>query len=660
MTFTAMSLSMWGTLFAGIGAVVALLYMLKLRRRRIEVPFGPLWQQVLAEKQTSSLFRVLKRYFSLLLQLAFIALLLTAIADPIWTGSPLIEHREQVEEDPYHTLLVVDTSASMGATDVEGGRMAAALDKADAIVDAMRTGESMMIARMDRDVTAITDWTMDRDALHDVITALRPLDTGTSVEPVMQFARNAVRGLTNAQVVVVTDRAFSPPDKDLARSIKLRVAPVGDTSTDNLAVLDFNVRSHLGNALQYALYYRIHNASKKTVAATAYLYSDPAGTARTRQDFLKLAPVGEPMGLTLKPGETKVVEKIALTLQGSRAALFVAPTNPAEFTDVMPADDAAFAVVPTRKEVKVQLVGAPNLFLQAALSTRSHVDVVQTPLADFKSSEGYDLTVFDGVAPEKPGKGNQIYINAATGGLPYKVRKGDVKGGKLKVPSARRKHALMKFVKFVDLDVGRILRLRKGRGDVVMARGKGGKPAILAHSSETGRWVAVAFDPVATEWVGHYSFSIFFVNAINWFFAEEVKLLRPWSLARRWDVRVPWKGISKVDLLTPSGEKIMALVDGGGTLAYTGVREGIYEVRHPSPNSAAQQTPIVVAAALKSVDESQLEARGDYDEWKAPPPKVEAAPDIKILGASLWQLLVLLALALMTIEWLTYHRRWTV
>ncbi len=659
MTFTAMSLSMWGTLFAGIGGVVTLLYMLRLRRRRIEVPFGPLWQKVLAEKQTTSLFRVLKRYFSLLLQLAFVALLLTAIADPLWTGDAVIEHREPRAPEPHHTLLVVDTSASMGAVDVHGGRMAEALDKAHEVVDAMRTGESVMVARMDRDVSAITDWSTDREALHAAITALRPLDTGTTVEPLMQFARNAVRGLENAQVVLVTDRAFTPPDEELARSIKLKIAAVGGDGTDNVAVLDFNVRSHLGNSLEYALYYRIHNASKTAVKAVVYLYSDPSGQAKTRADFLKLAPAGEPMAIELGAGETRVVEKIGVNLDGSRAALVVTASDAGGFKDVLPADDVAFAVVPQRKEVKVQLVGPPNLFVQAALTTRSHVDVIQTALADYKGSDGFDLTVFTGTAPEKPGPGNQVYINVAAGGMPYKV-KGDAKGGKIKVPSSRRNHPLMKFVKFVDLEVERVLKIKRGRGDTVLARARGGKAAIMAHSSAKGRWVAVAFDPISTEWVGHYSFSIFFVNTINWFFTEEQKMLRPWSLARRWDVRLPWKGVEKVDVLTPGGAVETALVDGGGTLAYTGVREGVYEIRHPAPNSDAQAAPVVIAAALKSADESNLEARGKYDAWIAPPPSIDKGAQLKVLGADLWQLLVMMALALMGVEWLTYHRRWTV
>lgn len=652
-----MSLATWGTLFASIGGVVTLLYLLRLRRRKIEVPFGPLWREVLQEKQSTSLFRVLKRWFSLLLQLAFIALILTALADPVWNGSGFLEYKEPREPEPKHTLLVVDASASMGATDVEDGRLGQAIRHAHRVVDAMAAGERIMLARMDRDVTALTDWSTDREALHAAINQLEALDSATDAGPLVQFARNAVRGLPQAQVVLVTDRAFAPPDPQLAAAIHLKIVPVGAESSDNVAVLDFNVRSHLGNALKYGVFYKLHNASKRPVKARVYVYSDPADTAQTRGDFLKLAPVRTPELHELAPGETKAVEHVAVSLEGRRAALVV---EAVDVEDALAADDVAYAVVPQRKAVRVQLVGETNLFLEAALSTRSQVEVVRTTLAAYRSDEGFDLTVFDGPAPEKPGTGNQIFVNSATGAVPYKLGKRDRKGGRLVVPSSKRRHPLVRFVRFVDFEVQKLLPLKKRKGDVILARGKGGKPAILAHSTGDARWIAVGFDPIESEWVGHFSYAVFFVNAINWFFAEESKLLRPWSLAKRWSVPIPWKGLERVTITVPGGGQEVALVDGGGTLVYTGRSEGIYEVRHPDPPNDSMAQPVLVAAALKSIEEADLTPRGDYSVWQAPPAEATPREKINLLGADLWQLLVLLALGLMAIEWLSYHRRWTV
>jgi Ca-activated chloride channel family protein len=58
------------------------LYILKLRRRVVAVPFSPLWQRILRDKEATSLFSKLKRLLSLLLQLALLALLVLALGDP--------------------------------------------------------------------------------------------------------------------------------------------------------------------------------------------------------------------------------------------------------------------------------------------------------------------------------------------------------------------------------------------------------------------------------------------------------------------------------------------------------------------------------------------------------------------------------------------------
>src|SRR5690606_41643519 len=50
--------------------------------RSVAVPFSRIWQQVLRDKQATTLFSQLKRLLSLLLQLALLALMLLALGDP--------------------------------------------------------------------------------------------------------------------------------------------------------------------------------------------------------------------------------------------------------------------------------------------------------------------------------------------------------------------------------------------------------------------------------------------------------------------------------------------------------------------------------------------------------------------------------------------------
>ncbi len=65
MSLLGLSLTQLATIFAAFGGAVTLLYILKLRRRRVHVPFAKLWMRVLQEQESTSLFRRLKRLLSL-------------------------------------------------------------------------------------------------------------------------------------------------------------------------------------------------------------------------------------------------------------------------------------------------------------------------------------------------------------------------------------------------------------------------------------------------------------------------------------------------------------------------------------------------------------------------------------------------------------------
>ena len=90
MTLLGLPLAQLGLLFGGAATLVTLLYVLKLRRRRVTVPFARLWDRVQRETESTSLFRRLKRLLSLLIQLLFLLLLAAAWALSVpETASPL-------------------------------------------------------------------------------------------------------------------------------------------------------------------------------------------------------------------------------------------------------------------------------------------------------------------------------------------------------------------------------------------------------------------------------------------------------------------------------------------------------------------------------------------------------------------------------------------
>src|ERR1700754_1636859 len=112
--------------FAGGAALLAVsAYVIKMRRRRFEVPFSHLWKRVLEQKDANALWKQLKRLISLLAILLILGLVLFAALDPTLGA---------VSRDARSVVVLIDASASMNVKEGDEGevttRMAAAKKKA--------------------------------------------------------------------------------------------------------------------------------------------------------------------------------------------------------------------------------------------------------------------------------------------------------------------------------------------------------------------------------------------------------------------------------------------------------------------------------------------------------------------------------------------------
>src|SRR5206468_13104045 len=89
-------------------AIIVALYLLKLRRPMAPVASLHLWESLTRDREANSLWQRLRVSTLLLLQLLALLVLILALARP-WVPS--------TEPTGRHTIIVVDVSASMAATD---------------------------------------------------------------------------------------------------------------------------------------------------------------------------------------------------------------------------------------------------------------------------------------------------------------------------------------------------------------------------------------------------------------------------------------------------------------------------------------------------------------------------------------------------------------
>jgi hypothetical protein len=325
-------------ILGGAAAAITLLYILKLRRRRVEVPFAELWARVLVGKQTSALWRKLRRLLSLLIALAVAALLAFASGDP---------RKIILGEDGRTIVLLIDSSASMRAADEPGkDRLQHAKEEAKKITSDLGRDDYAMVARFDSQIIPLTPFSQDERLFARAIDEIKTSDTRGDVLRAISFAADALKGRPNPTIVVLSDGVYGPQilpqDLPPMEGVKLHMIKVG-ASGENVGITAFNARRQLFDRLSYELYLEFKNYGIKSqeIDLTLYLGDRPFDAQRILvQPGVSVSRFYTPDAIGIDAEESKITAKI---------------TYPSSEPDSFPSDDVAYALIPKRQRVKVMI-----------------------------------------------------------------------------------------------------------------------------------------------------------------------------------------------------------------------------------------------------------------------------------------------------------------
>ncbi|HEX5101872.1 MAG TPA: VWA domain-containing protein [Polyangiaceae bacterium] len=625
MMLTGLPLGTLLAIFGGAAAFTVVLYVLRLRRRPVAVPFAPLWHSVLGDRDASRLFSRLRRWLSLLLQLVLLALLAFALGDPRPTGS-LGSGR--------NVVLLIDASASMQATDEKPTRLEAAKAKARELVQGLGGSDRALVVQMGDVPVPLSTLSDSPSELLQAIARVKASDTRARLGRALELAGDALRGAGRGEIVVLSDGALPepspPPDLGGAR---LSFVPVGK-SGKNLAITAFSVRRYPLDKSRLEVLAEIANTSTERAEVELSLWGDGAIIDSER--------------LHVEPGArlSRFFSDVGGTRRGLEARLRYADGT----RDDLPADDRAYALVPERRRARVLVVTPGNTYLEAALLLDEYLDVTDVKPSAYPPPGRFDATIFDGVAPPPArDSGGLIYLNPPAQGSPVKVGKAISEFG---FDTWDRKSRVLRFAALGDVQVAAGHAFEPQRDDKVLGASDDG-PIMVAGTRSSRPFIALGFDPRQSDLVLRPAWPLLVLNAIDSFSETDASYLSAYRTGEVWRVPVQ-EGAREAELTLPDGTRRPVPVQDGRAVTF-GERAGVYKLA-----TGAEETRLVTefAANLADPDESQilphktLSVAGKV----APPPE----PGGGGVRRELWLLLVAVALCLSLVEWFTYHRRITV
>jgi hypothetical protein len=683
-------------LFAWIAGGAALLaigaYVIKMRRRRFEVPFSRLWARVLEQRDANALWKQLKRLLSLLLILAIIGILLFAALDPTLGA---------VDRQARSVVILFDASASMKAMDGneqgDQSRLDAAKVKAKRLIDGMGGGDVAMVMKVDGQATPMSRFSSDAPMLNKIVDGLVASDTPADLTRALGAAADALRDRRNPLIVVISDGAFpeqqlnlvswgapaapgaapaapAPPApaagsgsartwsaKNLAAvdlsNLDVRFLPVGRRS-DNVGIIAFNVRRYIANKAAYEVYIEIQNFGQEPAHRQLTLYN---GDSAVDVKKLDLAP-GQRVHQIYARLPASVDDKLRASLR---------PVDGPGGSDAFALDDQAFALLPATKKQKVLLVGTGNLYLRGALLVYDNIDLLgEVSPAEYDANpavaDSADVVIFDDHTPEvlPPPPASLLYFHPTGPASPIAVR-GEVANPH--ITEVDEGHPVMRWVTLTDVFMDKSDAFapdaRKGEStiafsvrDSVIAAKRDGKRKILA----IGFSLPAQGRDSATDLPLRVAFPMLLVNALDWFAGDQSDLLTTYPTGSR--ERVPLDGVvgaTEAEVHGPDGRLTHTpVIDGLAT--FYGSQVGYYDLAAKAPDGSVLAR-IELAANLASPEESDIAPSTKLTLGGASGKQL-AEPEAFAVTRSrqLWIYLIVFAAGLILVEWITYHRRITV
>lgn len=598
--------------------VIVALYLLKLRRTEREVPSVYLWRRMVQDVEANAPWQRLRPNLLMILQLLFLAALIFALARPFTWSEGLSGEA---------AILILDSSASMSATDAAPSRLEAAKARARQLVSDLPDTARVTIIEAGREAAVRLSSSRDRRQAQLAIDQIQPGTGGSDMTVALELASAIAARQTGTEIVVLSDGRVELPDR-LALKGQLRYLPVG-TSGENQAISLLNLEAKLDGSV--SAFVQVSNYGTTPVQRRLSLTAD----GRLFNVYDVSIPAGRDQSL--------VVEGLPAETQQVKAQL--------DGPDALPLDDRAEAVRPAARAVKAALVSGGNIFLKTAMQgLSSAIELTEISPENVNMEIQADLTILDGVpTPEKLPPGNLLFI-APTRSNPFFSVSGLVQSPALR--AVDHTDPLLENVSLAGVSVldAAQISLPEWASAVVVGDTSQGITPLLFKGEVDGRRVAVlAFDLHRSDLVLQPAFPLLWVNLTNWL-VPGLHSSFPVQAAPGESITFPLpEGKTQVEVLRPDGKTVQVQAEAGQAVFRETEELGYYAVRLGQDSPAAG-----FAVNLFSPQESNVKPADNLPGLQAQGGQVGNGP-LRGMREG-WRPLALLALGLLTGEWLVYQR----
>lgn len=618
----------WPSFVNPLGAVLFLaaiplviLYFLKLRRPRVEIPSLVLWQSVVNDQRVNSPFQKFRRNLLLLLQLLILTLLVLALTQP-FIGS--------AAGTAEFTPILIDCSASMSAIDPATGetRLSLILDQVRERINNLRSDQQFALFTFASTGRRLTEFTNDRRVLLQALESIEATDLPAQLDDVLRMAAAYTTSFPIREVILLTDGNL-PESVEFELPFSLQVKRL-QVQGANLGITEMTARRDGKDG--WELFIRITGASEDLQTAELQLYQNG------EQIFTERISAAAGDG-----------ERLVFPIETDTLALVEARLIPAG-EDVLETDNRCWLTLPATRSLQVLTLGQLTTW-QRAVNVLDGVEQ-EVVTAGVPDQTEYDLIISDGEIPEGINAPVTLFVDVIPEDLSGLIEKRE---DVCTVTDWNRTAPLLQHVSLGDVQIGEQpawgpeigLREVEERGYEVLAEGNAG-PLLLQKREglKTTWWFTFHTDRSTLPY--RVGFPILAANAVS-------SSLKQAALS---EVSAAPTGVLPAlqldagqDYQVEAPDGSLTAVRSGMTGLLTGIgasEVGQYRVRD------GNDVVSIVGTGLLSLSETSLSA---VEELRFAEVQVNTDATIRLeADRSLWWGLALGAFVVMLVEWWYFQR----
>ena len=528
--------------FGIIIPIIFLFYFMRPKRQERVVSSTLLWQQASQDLQASRPWQKLRITTLLLLQiLAAIVIVLVLARPATFISSPI----------GGNTIIILQASASMQATDVSPNRFEAARSDISNLIDGLGPGDQLSLITMAKTPQVLIAFSSDKSQLTSALQRAKVTNQDADLEQALSLATSLAAGHSNSQILVIGDGHVLPPDQTLVSSFPVRYLQIG-TDAPNAALLALASQTIQGKLVALA---QIANYSHQQRSIPVELYAD--GNLVGVQTAILAAGASGALQWGPLPPTTRFLHAHIIT------------------QDAMTIDHDAWAIAGGSMHGRVLLVTKGNSFLEASLRLLPNIDLFETTPAGYTNVGNFDLTVFDGFLPPNLPSGALFFVNPPTDSNTF-----GKSGAEISISHISAGNDPQNLLNQVDLSSIHVVRKSHQLTPAAWMQPiivTPETPLLIAGEQDNRRIGVLSFDLHDSDLPLQPTFPILIFNLVNWFLPPPVAGNA--QVAPDTPVTIQaWPGAERITITGPDQQTVPVAPPFPVTAFHTTDKIGIYSV----------------------------------------------------------------------------------